>query len=99
MKQGDYEEIPIKEGEIVKICPDGKIERHRFHYRYYNTRGWWEYGYGCCGQLSSDTTDSYINAIKSVAQYQGIPAETIDEMLNDGFTPEEVEEYLYEEYY
>ena len=36
------------------------------------------------------------NAIKSIAQYQGISVDVIDELLQDGLSPEEVEEYIYE---
>lgn len=96
LKHESYEEVPIEEGEILKICPDGKIERHRFTYSDYSAKGWWEYGVGCYGQMPIDTTEGYINAIKSVAQYQGIPPSVIDELLRDGVPPEEIEEYIYE---
>ena len=28
--------------------------------------------------------------------YQGFPEDAVEELLEDGFTPEEVEEYIYE---
>ena len=101
LKIGDYEEIPIEEGEILKIRPDGKIERYHFHYSYYKSRGWWEYGefssYGVSNdQANGDTMDDYINALKSIAAYQGISVGLIDELLEDGISPEEIEEYIYE---
>ena len=96
LKHGDYEEILIDNGEIVKILPNGKIERHQFHYHYNNIKGWWEYGYGCYGQISNETIDTYINEIKSVAQLQGISQSIVNELLENGFTLEEVEDYIYE---
>ena len=40
--------------------------------------------------------NGYLNELKSVAQYQGYSAETIDELLKSGFSLEEIEEYIYE---
>ncbi len=38
---------------------------------------------------------SYIDDIKAVAKYQGYSPDTIDELIKSGFTPEEIEEYIY----
>ena len=101
LKLGDYEEVPIEEGEILKICSDGKLERHHFHYSYYKSKGWWEYGgffsYGTSfGQSTGDTKEDYINALKSVAAYQGVSVGVVDALLDEGFSPEEIEKYIYE---
>ena len=40
-------------------------------------------------------SDNYINDLKSVAIYQGYTPEEIDTMLDDGFTVDEIEEYIY----
>lgn len=101
LKIGDYEDIPIEEGEILKIRPDGKLERYQFHYSYYKSKGWWEYDgfstYGASfGQSTGDTRDDYINALKSVAAYQGVSVGVVDALLGEGFSPEEIEEYIYE---
>ena len=37
----------------------------------------------------------YIEDLKSVAAYQGYSPEDIDELLENGFAPEEIEEYIY----
>ncbi len=39
--------------------------------------------------------NEYVDDIKSVAQYYGYDSDEIDCLLNNGFTPEEVEEMLY----
>ena len=44
LKKREYTEVPIEEGEILKISPDGKTERSVFAYSYYNGKSWWQYG-------------------------------------------------------
>ena len=39
---------------------------------------------------------SYIDDLKRFAMFQGFSEEAVDELIEDGLTPEEVEEYLYE---
>ena len=98
LKKGDYEEMPIEEGEILKICPNGKTERYRFQYCYYNTREWWEYDRCSYGYQGSESQEEYIKALKSVATFQGISADMIDTLLAEGISPEEIEEYIYDAY-
>ena len=38
---------------------------------------------------------SYIDDLNSIAAYQGYSPDDVDELIGSGFTPEEVEEYLY----
>jgi hypothetical protein len=38
---------------------------------------------------------SYIEDLKYCAMFQGVDPEVIDELLEGGWQPEEVEEYLY----
>ena len=97
LKRGDYEEIPIEEGEILKLCTNGNIERHRFNYSYYRTKGWWEYTPYSYDPPTEGNREEYINALKSAAAFQGISPDTIDSMLEDGFSPGEIEELIYEE--
>ncbi|MBQ8432504.1 MAG: class II glutamine amidotransferase [Clostridia bacterium] len=101
LKIGDYEEIPVEEGEILKIRSDGKIERYHFHYSYYKSRGWWEYdGFSAYraffGQSTGDTREDYINALKSIAAYQGISVDVVDALLEEGWDLEMIEEYIYD---
>ena len=93
IKAGQYETISISEGDILKLCPDGTIERGTFEYSYYLGCNWWNYGSYICG---SNAQENYIDSLKSVASYQGISEGVIDELLDQGFTLEEIEEYIYE---
>ena len=91
IKAGRYEKIDIAEGEILKITPKGDLQQYPFEYTDYTPLGKcvrWDYG------MYYDTSD-YIDDLKSVAAYQGYSPEDIDSLLDNGFAPEEIEEYIY----
>lgn len=91
IKNGSFEEIAVRSGDIIRLLPDGKLLNDTFNYEdysgWYNCH-WWNY-------TSKANQSSYIDDLKSVAVYQGISPETVDELLNEGFSPEEIEEYIY----
>ena len=93
IKAGRYERIPINEGDILKLTPTGAIEKYGFNYcdfSAFKSCNWWDYGvYG------TGYEDMYIADLKAVAAYQGYSPEDIDELLENGFAPEEIEEYIY----
>ena len=91
LKKGEYDEVAILEGDIFKIIPDGKIEKSRFNFCNYFGRGWWEYDLTDRGSV----TESYIEDLKYLALAQGIAPEEVDELLKEGFTLDDIEEYLY----
>lgn len=99
LKTGNFEEIPHSEGEILKIRHDGIIERGTFEYRYYYSRGWWNYG--SYSYISSESVkgsysmNEYIEDLKSIASYQGYSPDVIDELISAGFSLYEIEEHLY----
>ena len=53
------------------------------------------YGYDWRKGFEYSNANEYVDDIKSVAQYYGYDSDEIDCLLNNGFTPEEVEEMLY----
>ena len=87
----------------MKILPDGKIESDEFNYEEYSGgRHWWEYGYGYGGYgygysaaSGKQSCDSYIEDLKAVAVYQGFDEDEIDNLLQSGFSPEEIEDLIY----
>lgn len=90
IKTGNFEEIPIHEGDILNILPDGTVVDNKFNYTdysYYGRCHWWDYG--------DYDNGSYIDELKSIAAYQGYSAEEIDELLAEGFTQEEIEDFIY----
>ena len=93
IKAGRYERIPIEEGDILKLTPTGAVEKYSFHYSEFSavkSCNWWNYELYGIGY-----EDMYIEDLKSVAAYQGYSPEDIDELLENGFAPEEIEEYIY----
>ena len=100
LKKGAVEEIEISEGDILKICPDGKIEKGSFEYSCFYGRNWWDYG-GIYSSVSSKHTGSgymmndALEDLKSVAFYHGYSPDEIDELVDAGFTLDELEEFIY----
>lgn len=96
MKQGEYENVLIENGEILMIRANGQTERQQFDFKYTTARNWWEFGSSTYRSTADPLfVNSYIEDLKYVAAYQGYDPEVIDELLRDGFSPWEVEEYLY----
>lgn len=88
-----YEDIDITDGEILKIYSSGQTKRVKFEFNKYASYGYdWRIGY--CGSYFSK--DDYIDDIKSVASYYGYQEDDIDTMLRQGFTPDEIEQILYD---
>ena len=90
IKKGKTEEIPMRSGDILNFLPDGTIIHNKFNYSEYagyESCKWWEF--------DMPPQSSYIDDIKAVAKYQGYSPDTIDELIKSGFTPEEIEEYIY----
>lgn len=99
LKNGEFEEVNISEGNVLKIRRDGIIERNTFEYNYYYGRGWWEYCPFSSTSMSTSrnkhANNDYIGELKSYASYYGYSPEDIDELVKSGFSPDEIEEYLY----
>jgi len=91
LKKAEYEEVEIKDGDILKICSDGKLIYDKFEYSIYSGRHWWDFGFVGHGY----SKDDYIDDLKSIATYQGYSPEDIDRFLRSGFSPDEIEEFIY----
>ena len=70
---------------FIRILPNGKILTDKFSYTDYSDFHWWDYS----------LKDDYIEDLKSVSAYQGFSPEVVDALLDEGFTPEEIEDYIY----
>ena len=92
LKSGIFEVIPIHSGDILNILPDGNIVYSKFDYKEtygYGFRNWWDFG------TYYSSTNSYIDDLKSVAAHMGVSPDDIEELAENGFTPEEIEDYIY----
>lgn len=89
-----YEMVDIKGGDILCIEPDGTLEKDTFmNYSYYYHYFSRPYSYA----LEQTREEEYIDLLKNMAGCFGYTPEDLDFLLEDGFTPEEIEEYFYSE--
>ena len=100
LKEKEYEKVPIQCGTIMKIASDGTVETETFNYSTYVGKSWWEYGgYGFRGQHTMGTAksarDAYVEELKIYAYYVGIEPDIVDDLLREGCSFDEVEEYIY----
>lgn len=96
LKLGKPQEVSIESGEIVRVDRFGRIARSRFdtsHLFHSHSYFGWPYQFPLWG--SEPVCDSYVSELKSVARAFGYAPEDIDGLLNEGFTPEEIEETFY----
>lgn len=96
IRRQQFEEIPIPEGTILQIRPDGHRASEPFRFCDRARSGWWEYGFRPVSEPLQGDGQSYLDAIRITASCLGIDPEQIDELLASGFTPEEIEEAMYE---
>ena len=91
IKKANFEEIDISEGDILSINPTGTLICNHFDYLNTNYYGynWWNY------KSSKVTDNTYLDDLKTVANCYGYDPNTIDDLFQAGFTPDEIEEYIY----
>ena len=96
LKQGKHEEVKIKEGDILKICCNGKLEYGHFKYEdMFDYRcDWRSYGFG---KYDYSDAQMHIDEIKAVSNSFGYTEDDVDCLIEQGFTPDEIEEYFYAE--
>ena len=92
LQRGEYEEVEIDDGEILKITSNGELEREKFKYDARTSFGLdWRRGFNYTDSMGDD----YEDELKSVAPYFGFDEDDIETLLNDGYTYEEIEEAFY----
>lgn len=90
---GELEQISICGGELLRIAPNSEQQRSVFQYDdpfVFNCFRRWERK-----RNRQNESDDYTRDLKAVAGAFGFSPDQIDQLLNSGFTHEEVEEYLY----
>lgn len=90
---GEAEQVAIDGGELLVIGPDGMQKRSTFRYSDPMVFSW--FSGQCCRPPRQDRGGDYTRALKSVAGFYGISPDQVDQLLDDGFTHEEIEDYLY----
>ena len=94
------EQLELSCGEIVKIDCLGEMSREKFSFGQWGYRSWCScrsyyppYSWEGEGILAKE--EGYLADLKTAARAFGYAAEDIDYLLNEGFLPQELEEYFY----
>lgn len=88
LKKGVYEEIKIPCGTLLTIKRTGELEWNQFEYQdsYSSFFDWKNYG---------NYESFYLEDLKSVAASLGVRKEEIDMLIKEGFSYDEIEDFIY----
>ena len=92
LRNGEFEEIVMREGDILKIGCDGRRENAEFAYTE-TTFGMRWYDFGRADY--SDAEKEYLGEIKHIAAMYGMDPEEIQELYEAGYTLDELEDIIY----
>ena len=97
MRLGQYTEVAIESGEILRIDSYGKRSYSSFSTDNIRTKYYpcyffpWEEDYW----VARSDQSSYVDELKAVAPAFGYTVDDIDLLIADGISPEDIEEYFY----
>ena len=97
---GAYQTISMKPGEILRLDADGDIRRAHFvpqavpniYAPYFGGYSSWK---RASYANTSDYEDDYLEALMTEAERSGIYSGIVEEMMRDGYTLEEIEDFIY----
>ncbi|MBQ4592503.1 MAG: hypothetical protein IJB20_10755 [Clostridia bacterium] len=91
---GKPKEVPLRAGDILRIDKSGELTYNNFTMKPMYTRPYsfalWDYYPSCI-----KAEESYMDDLYSISGAFGYTREDIDALLEEGITPEEIEEYFY----
>ena len=93
MKLGRYEELFLKTGDILRIDRDGQTQKGNFEYKYSYGRNWWDFG--AFDYSFGKADNEYVDCLKTAAGCEGYTPDEIDYLIEQGFTLDEIEDYIY----
>ena len=103
---GKYEKVKIDSGEILRIDSTGKQSRSKFddtglYYAYSlcpYSHGWDDFWSAPSNPLTTvldPAEKQYLDDMKHIAYHFGYLPEDIDDLVAEGYTPDEIEEFLF----
>lgn len=102
VKVGRFEEVNIKQGQILKISATGELSWGEFEYlsNFYlsSSCNWWDFEWDK-RKGSGDMEAEYLEELKSIACAFGYTPEEVEYLRKCGYTFEDIEELLYCEEY
>lgn len=89
--------VDIRCGELLRINRYGNMSRSNFDAsnlfpRLYDPWADWPHFQSC---TEPEIQEEYLNDLKAIAACHGLFPEDVDKLLADGFTAEDIEEYIY----
>lgn len=92
---GSMQKIPVEEGEILRLSPDGSRASETFSMKkLYQFQLCQSPYYGSCWPDVQDNT-GYAEELRRIAPAFGFSTKDVDTLLRGGMLPEEIEEYFY----
>ena len=95
--KGRFDIIQISDGDIMKIDNNGKITKGTytpFDYSNYHFKNWYDFDYEY-SYTGNYTQDEYLDSLRNMASLFGYTADDVDALVYDGFTLDEIEDFLY----
>ena len=95
------EKVTLEAGDILKIDRNGNQERDCFDssvlcFRYYQpARSIYCFVDSCFPPMHDEYEAAYIDELKTIARYYGYEEQLVDAWLQDGFTTDDIEDFLY----
>ena len=95
MLRKEFSYIKLSDGDILKITAAGKTEKSSFSFRYqYGGLRWYDFG-DDWSFSGADADAEYYDELISTAQYMGYDRKDIDELRADGFSLDDIADFLY----
>ena len=97
---GKPEKVDLRMGDILKIDLEGLQKREYFNTEKLICRDFYVPWTSCWGRFparsrKSDFEEAYLQELRTTAQCLGYEEDLVDAWLQDGFTTDEIEEFLY----
>lgn len=105
LDEQDFSVLPIAEGEIVRISPNGSIDKGKFHNSYilsgYRNLFYacddWEFGIPTANRgLPATEENDYLEELMEFAEFNGIDRRDLELLMENGFGLMEIEEIVYD---
>ena len=91
--------IDAEEGDLIRISPDGNIERSEFDVsRFYSSRLSWAYDCWSCSEKDDKETEIEENNLETLLEicgYFGVTEEEVMHLRELGYSYDELEEFLF----
>ena len=93
---GDIEFVELEDREVLNFNNKGIVSKARFKPKKINILKWYETGFNFS---LNDCNNDYWQDLIGIAKLMGYDEEFIESLISEGFSPDEIEDFIYEEAY